>query len=102
MAERLIEVNAGNTPGWVSVALMTEEDSDMDSDRNLDALAAVPVFGQLWLNGVNAWLALSDARNMLNERLGQAVDTAQSDAIERVLAGGSRASESSAGLKAVA
>ncbi len=74
----------------------------MDSDRDLDALAAVPVFGQLWLNGVNVWLALSDARNMLNERMGQSFDTAQSDAIERVLAGRHRRADSSPGLKAAA
>ena len=75
----------------------------MDSDRNLDALAAVPVLGQFWLNGMNVWLALSDARNMLNERLGQAVDTAQSDAIDRVLAARSRRSDGSVSeLRAVA
>ena len=89
-------------PVWVADALKTEEDSDMDSDRNLDALAAVPVFGQLWLNGLNVWLALSDARNMLNERVGQGVDTAQSDAIDRVLAGRNRGTESNSGLRAVA
>ena len=78
----------------------------MDSDRNLETLATVPMFGQLWLNSVNVLLALSDARNMLNERMGQTADAVQSDAIERVLARRSRALDrtvdSTVSLKAVA
>ena len=78
----------------------------MDSDRNLETLATVPMFGLLWLNSVNVLLALSDARNMLNERMGQTVDAVQSEAIERVLARRSRALdstvESTVNLKAVA
>ena len=83
-----------------------EEDSEMDSDRNLETLATVPMFGQLWLNSVNVLLALSDARNMLNERMGQTADAVQSDAIERVLARRGRALDSTVdctvSLKAVA
>ena len=86
--------------------LISEEDSEMDSDRNLETLATVPMFGQLWLNSVNVLLALSDARNMLNERMGQTADAVQSDAIERVLARRGRALDSTVdctvSLKAVA
>ena len=86
--------------------MISEEGSEMDSDRNLETLATVPMFGQLWLNSVNVLLALSDARNMLNERMGQSADAVQSDAIERVLARRSRALDrtvdSTVSLKAVA
>ena len=87
---------------WFLQALLTEEENDMDSERNLDVLAAVPVFGQLWQNSVNVWLALSDARNMLNERMGLSADSAQNEAIERVLATRSRTTDINAGLKAAA